>query len=134
LKGKILGNKIIFRGSTLNVQSSKEDIDLIYRETDIIFDQIRNEYECNIEHKISFTIVDKFGKPVPNVICSISVTGNATAPSSVTTNSDGRATIVISDSMNESITLTIRLMVVLKMTLLGGKRTEMGEQQLGLAL
>ncbi|ADQ46579.1 hypothetical protein Calkro_1728 [Caldicellulosiruptor kronotskyensis 2002] len=107
LKGRLLANKIIFRGSTLNVQSSKEDIDLIYRETDIIFDQIRNEYECNIEHKISFTIVDKFGKPVPNVICSISVTGNATAPSSVTTNSDGRATIIISDSMNESITLTI---------------------------
>lgn len=36
LKGRILANKIIFRGITLNVQSNKEDIDLIYRETDII--------------------------------------------------------------------------------------------------
>lgn len=107
LKGRIIANRIIFKGSKYKISSSEEDFDLIYEERDVIFELIESEYNCSEQNDITFAVVDKIGKPVPNLECFINTTGSATTTSSVITDSDGKATINISDEVEESVILTI---------------------------
>lgn len=107
LKGRIIADRIVIRGSKLNIVSSPEDIDLIYREANIIFSSIEEEYDCSSEHEIYFTAVDKEGEPVSNVKSTINVTGDAVvATNSIVTDENGKATVFISDNKAEMVTLT----------------------------
>jgi|GEM_PF-2782741 len=95
LKGRIIADKIIIRGSKQKIISRTDDMDLIYKEADIIFSSIKDEYDCLSQHEICFTVIDNEGEPVPNVKYTINVTGNATVTSSLVTDENGRGVIIV---------------------------------------
>lgn len=107
LNGRIIADKIIIRGKNIEVTGSKEDLNLIYTESDIIISNDSEEFVCNSAYKVAFTIVDVLGKPVPNVQCSISTSGDAVATSNVVTDANGSAVVSVSDVTPQTVTLTV---------------------------
>jgi len=59
----------------------------------------------------TLTLKDQYGNVIPNAAVIFSTTGSATfsTPASVTTNSSGQATITLSDTKAETITVTVSL-------------------------
>ncbi len=57
--------------------------------------------------QVTITVFDKYGNRVPNAVISLESISNAQFPSSITTNDNGQATFIITNSTSEDIEITL---------------------------
>lgn len=108
LSGRIIADQIIVRGKSVAITGNNDDIDLIFKESDIIFSSIEEKYDCFIDHEIQFSTVDQEGAPVSTVACTVYATGHAIVDTDAITDENGNAFVTIRNEVPETVTLMVK--------------------------